>query len=272
MKCFPVFIIAAVAFLCSHFSYSQNDSTNHSDTRRLLNGVAHNLSSPIRWQLNDWGKAGVIVLSTALVSTFDRPVRKFSYEIHNEPLDLINEVGYWYGKPQSAIAFSGGFYLTGLATKNEWARETGLMLGTALMTSAIIEAALKTLVGRARPSAELGNYSFHPFEKDAKFHSFPSGHSTIAYTISFVLANRVNSKPLKILFYTLAASTAFCRIYSDAHWVSDVVMGGSVAWFCSSESVRFISQSKSIFRHSKHKIALTPGLTNMSLTIKFNER
>jgi membrane-associated phospholipid phosphatase len=179
------------------------------------------------------------MLQTAAVSLIDQPVNQFWSNKNDPVLDAINEVGYAYGKRYSAFIFATGFYLTGLVIKDEWTKETGLILGTALLTSGLLQSTLKPLVGRARPENRSGSYDFHLL-----LHSFPSGHVVMAFTISFVLAERINNVPIRILFYALAASTAMCRLYSNNHWLSDVWFGASAAWFIGSVPIRDILQTR----------------------------
>jgi membrane-associated phospholipid phosphatase len=250
-------------------SYAQYDSVRRSDVIRFADGAQHNFTSPIRWQQRDWIKAGAVVLGTAAISIADMPINLFWHGKSSSTMDVVNDLGNSYGKPYSAYIVTGGFYLTGMVIKNEWVKETGLMLGTALLTSGVIESIAKPLFGRARPEATLDSYDFHPLSGEAKFHSLPSGHAAIAFTISFVLAKRVHSTPLKILFYSLAASTAFCRLYSNAHWFSDVGLGAVIAWFSASESVKHATRTK-YKKHSKMNVYVRPVIGGLSLKIAFN--
>lgn len=263
--------IFGLAFLLCHCqcSFAQQDSTTRPDVVRFAGGILHNIGSPIRWTKTDWKTVSIVALSTGTISTLDRPVNQYWTAKHDPSLDVINVIGYSYGKPYSGLAFAGGFYLTGILVKNEWVRETGLMLATSLITSSLLEATLKPLIGRARPPLGTGNYDFHPFSGEPVFHSLPSGHAAIAFTISFVLAKRIESVPLKILFYAFAGSTALCRLYSNAHWLSDVALGGTIAWFSASEAVKYIANTRFV-RNTKTNVTLHPNVGGMTLRIAFN--
>ena len=108
-------------------------------------------------------------------------------------------------------------------------------------------------MGRARPAGpELGNMDFKPFDPSPAFHAFPSGHSSVAFGISLLLAKRVYNVPLKILFYSLAGSTAISRMYSDSHWISDVSFGGMLAWFFADTALERIQVNR--FRPGKRRM------------------
>jgi len=262
----PCFLACMVFLFTAQSSFSQTDtdSTKRSDIVRFADGVWYNVSSPVRWKKQGWATAGLVILGDAAVSLADRPVNRFWAGVQKTPtLDAINDFGNWYGLAPASALITGGFYLSGLAFKNQWARETGLILGTALVTSSMFHTALKPLVGRARPVAGDGHYAFHPLSGDDHYHSFPSGHTIMAFTISFVLARRVKSVPLKIFFYSLSTATAFCRLYSNAHWISDVAMGAATAWFSTDGAIRRLSRNK----YRKTSLAVIPGIGNITLRL-----
>jgi membrane-associated phospholipid phosphatase len=220
------------------------DSIRHSDAFRFVDGMVYTYTSPARWKGKDWLKLGGVLAGTAALTLADKPVRNFWISQESSTLDAINRVGYHYGKPYSAFIFTGGFYLGGLLFKSEWAKETGLMLGTSLLSAGLMEMTLKPVIGRARPTEGVGNYELTFFNKEAGYHSFPSGHASMAFTISMVMAKRVESIPVKVFFYSLAGTTVLCRLYSDAHWISDVAFGGTIAWFCSEVAIKRIQENR----------------------------
>ena len=251
------------------FAAAQYDSVKRRpDVFRFADGIINTYTSPVRWKGKDWLKFSAIAGSTALLTVADHPVRNFWIQQNGKVFDCINVAGYHYGKPYSAFMFSGGFYAAGLLFKNEWARETGLALSTALMSSAFLEMGLKPLIGRARPGRGNGNYDMDFFNPTFNYHSFPSGHASIAFTISFVLAKRTESVPVKIFFYTLAGSTAICRLYSDAHWISDVAFGSIIAWYCSEAAIKRL-QSSRLRKERKTKMSVTPYPGGITLRAVF---
>ncbi|MCY7363437.1 MAG: phosphatase PAP2 family protein, partial [Ignavibacteria bacterium] len=60
--------------------------------------------------------------------------------------------------------------------------------------------------------------------------SFPSGHTTVAFAVSAVLAERINTWWARVGLYSLAAATAYSRIYDNKHWLSDVVLGSIIGF------------------------------------------
>jgi membrane-associated phospholipid phosphatase len=72
-------------------------------------------------------------------------------------------------------------------------------------------------------------------------HGFPSGHSTRAFAYAGMSTRNLDAMempdgariPLKGLFYTLAAGTAWARVEGERHYPSDVLAGASVGNFMS---------------------------------------
>lgn len=80
------------------------------------------------------------------------------------------------------------------------------------------------IVGRHRPSEELGPYAFETGEGT----SFPSGHSAVAFELAYVLSHHIHRWPASVVLFGLAGTIAFQRADSNSHWASDAWIGS--AW------------------------------------------
>ena len=89
----------------------------------------------------------------------------------------------------------------------------------------LVQAVLKRLIGRVRPS-ELGPFAYEPFSWAAKFHSLPSGHAATAF--SALVAFGALFPPLRPILWTYAALIAASRVVIAAHYPSDVLAGALV--------------------------------------------
>lgn len=214
------------------------------DAVRIVDAFAYTLSSPIRWDKEDWLYFGGSMVATSIISLADKPVNRLINKNASGFYKEFADFGYHNGKPYAAAIVAGGFYATGWIINDEWTKETGVALTTAYMTSGILQTALKKIVGRARPSEGLGPYEFRPFKNDPGFSSFPSGHSQIAFVTSMVLAERVTQPWLKVVFYTGAALTMTSRMYANAHWLSDVSFGGFLGYVCTKTVLKRLNQNK----------------------------
>jgi membrane-associated phospholipid phosphatase len=58
-----------------------------------------------------------------------------------------------------------------------------------------------------------------------KLHSFPSGHTTTAFTASLILAHLLNNKAWSLILPVLAFMAGYSRVYLGQHFLTDVVAG-----------------------------------------------
>ncbi|GEM_PF-2371623 len=104
-------------------------------------------------------------------------------------------------------------------------------IATSIITGLLVETIKKT-TGKIRPEPYFSTYAeyFHirflGFLKGWTVHApvaFPSGHSAQAFVTATFLA--VLYPRVRWMFYSVAACTAFSRVLSQAHWLSDIYAG-----------------------------------------------
>lgn len=100
----------------------------------------------------------------------------------------------------------------------------------ALVTSGIAVNIIKIIIGRQRPhiSEDAAPLVFHPFTFNWDFQSFPSGHSQVMLTVATMMA--FGFPRLKWLFYALGIFFALTRVVTRDHFLSDVIMGGTIGY------------------------------------------
>jgi membrane-associated phospholipid phosphatase len=105
--------------------------------------------------------------------------------------------------------------LLGIKAKNHWFGQTKYLLIANLISSTITHG-LKIITHKERPNGA-------PY-------SFPSGHTTFAFTNAGVLYNEFkdNSPVLAFSGYAFAAATGSFRMINNKHWLSDVLMGAGI--------------------------------------------
>ncbi len=145
----------------------------------------------------------------------------------NNKLFSIDNV---YGNGYTLIGI-GGLYGYGILFNNEGVRKLGLQTIEAVGYAGIITTVLKSIVGRSRPYANEGKARFRPFNVHAAYTSFPSGHSTVSWAVSTVLANNTDNIYLKILCYAASTLVVGARIYHNDHWLSDTITGSAIGYF-----------------------------------------
>jgi membrane-associated phospholipid phosphatase len=105
-----------------------------------------------------------------------------------------------------------------------------------------VESLLKPLVGRHRPSDGGGPWRFAPLRNDGDWHSFPSAHTVHAFSIAAGIADESRSPWLSRPAYGLAGAVGLQRIYTEAHWSSDVIASAALAQIVSSATNRFVRE------------------------------
>jgi lipid A 4'-phosphatase len=87
---------------------------------------------------------------------------------------------------------------------------------------------IKALLGRMRPKLFLrdASYGFDFLHTKADYLSFPSGHATTAFALATAFG-LLWPRPAA-LYFLAAAAVAASRVLSNAHWLSDVLVGALV--------------------------------------------
>lgn len=120
-----------------------------------------------------------------------------------------------------------------------WSWRSGLMLGVSAAASAILAQFFKRAIfpDVGRPSeflAAMPGLRFVNGVEVLHHNSFPSGHSTCAFSMCFALAVIVGRRAPAVAFALFAAWLAFTRVYLSQHFTEDALAGAFigtlVAW------------------------------------------
>lgn len=87
----------------------------------------------------------------------------------------------------------------------------------------LVEIIIKPLVGRMRPTIDMGAIIVGSMKHDP---SFPSGHATIAWAMAIVLSTY--EPRWKKYFFVLAALISLSRVYLGVHYPLDVLGGTGI--------------------------------------------
>jgi membrane-associated phospholipid phosphatase len=241
---------AVTLLLCLNISAHAAD-TAPSYPEILVDDARHVLSSPARWQEQDWRDMGLAALGIAgAVALIDRPVRDEMRRHAPNDSRFMHEAER-FGSEYS-LALLGGFYLAGALGNDERAQavaEDGL--SALLIAGGIITPAIKVVAGRSRPSETSAVADFHPFSGGP---SFPSGHATRAFAVAAVISNHYDETWVTCSSYTLASLVGVARSYHDAHFASDVLAGALIGTWV----------GKSVVAHNKQmhsgKVVVLPEI------------
>ena len=194
---------------------------------------------------------GAFMAGAAAIGPFDRNIAKAI----REPSAQENKTA---SHAADAFNFIGskGVVIAGLATYGvgrlghfERVADLGLHTTEALFVSAGVTSIIKGLAGRQRPGVagidDPDDFKFGGgFGKHAST-SFPSGHATAAFAFATLVTLETHHWKPSSSWYVApvmfggAVMVGVARLYSNAHWSSDVVMGAGVGTFTALEVYRF---------------------------------
>lgn len=239
-------VLFTILICFSDFSFSNDSGSPHEDSLRnssnspsafqllkydfikSLEDGLYILEAPAHFSGKDWALTGAIVGTTMLSMSLDDEFRDLVSRNQTETMDHITKIGQFYGEVAPAVTLSAGLYAAGLIFNERSVSLTGRLLAESLLYAGTINALLKVLLSRSRPDKNNGNLDFGNYVFDNDYYSMPSGHATVAFTVSTVLAERIHNIYATIGLYSLASLTAYQRIYSDNHWFSDTVLAAAI--------------------------------------------
>lgn len=130
----------------------------------------------------------------------------------------ISDTGF-YG----TAAAAGIIWISGIATHNNHARETGFLTAEALANSFPLYVVMRYSLGRQRPNEGNGHGQF--FENNAYGSAFPSGHALFTWTMASVIAHEYPRPWVKWLAYGTATAVSISRFTGREHFPADVFVG-----------------------------------------------
>ncbi|NOY78487.1 MAG: phosphatase PAP2 family protein [Calditrichaeota bacterium] len=219
---------AKVPSVDPHLSLFQ-PSIIKSDTKDFLTVGKSIACAPLQFHRNQWIELSGIVATTGLLFQLDSAVRKFALDRQNPTNDFIFNADHFYGNGFTVLGVMG-LYGTGYLLKNDKIRLLGLHAAEAGGYAGAITVALKIWLGRRRPYGGDTPFYFKPFQVNNLYNSLPSGHTTMAFAISTVLAKSSSNRLWKAFWYSAATLVAASRVYHNQHWVSDVFLGAAIGY------------------------------------------
>ena len=191
----------------------------------LVKDAVYAATSPFGWDKKDWLLLGAGIAAVAAVSFADTHVRNQVLRIQSASgLDAAGQIRRFGGT--YSFATLGLFLAGGEIFGKPTATAVFIDGAAASLISGGITLGLKYAVGRARPSADLGNSFYQPFS--GKEQSFPSGEVTQAFAVASVIATHYDELWIKIASYGIATLVGMARMYRDEHWASDAFAGALV--------------------------------------------
>lgn len=208
-------------------------------------------------------------VATGTAITLDKQLATSMRNVtHTKTLNGIMDFARDYGDIKYMLYLPAAMYIGGLFSGSDDVRITGRQIFQALLYSAGVTQSLKWIVGRARPDVSSDPLYARPVDfsgpHDSMF-AMPSGHVTVAFAVSSVLAERIDNIYASIALYGLAGVTAISRMYHNRHWLSDVFVAGAIG----TATGLYVTKQQEARSDIGSQLRFYPGLMGMSVEYTF---
>ncbi|HET6350500.1 MAG TPA: phosphatase PAP2 family protein [Candidatus Krumholzibacteria bacterium] len=221
---------------------------------RFASDLATQGSYPFRLAWNQPGRAVVGVGVLAGLVALDPAMHDATHADPESPLASWGRTMSVYGNGLYVLPAVAGFGLIGALGSSREA-DTAILLAESSVSAGLWTLAVKELSGRERPrethegdgdwTGPRGVFAEDPTAGHS-LASFPSGHSSGAWAAATVLAHQYPYHHIvPLLAFGGAAAMSYARMVVDAHWFSDVVVGGLIGVGCARQIIGSRERSRS---------------------------
>ncbi len=222
------------------------------------------IASPAKWRTKQWIEFGAVTGAGVLAYTQEEKIQKY-FLAHQSTAGSNFSTYIFEPFGRFAPVLIGGLYLGGRLANDSRLAGTSLTAAKAFIVSAVGTNIIKQLTHRHRPFQDdvpdHANWD-GPFS-DIHYASFPSGHSTAAFSMATVYALEYRSTVwVPVLAYTLATGTAVSRLYDNKHWASDVLIGSALGFVTG----RFMWKQS---RKDRNRLVILPSAGTQSASLTF---
>lgn len=178
--------------------------------------------------------------------------------VEHKPLGSLSKIGDLGGQGYANALYVADMLTYGLIDSDADAKRNSTGMFKASLYSILLTTGLKYTVKEPRPDSN---------NRD----SFPSGHTTAAFSFAAYVACR-HSLGWGIAAYSMAGYVGFSRINDNRHYLHDVTAGATIGTayglgVCLSENER--SLPKNLTRSANWFAAPTPGGAVAGLTVQY---
>ena len=198
------------------------------------------LSSPLRWEGRDWLAASFVVAASVGMYAYDQDIKEWFQDKRNSTTNDLAKVFTPIGNPLLAVPAMGLVYLYGEHRQSEKARRIGLLGVESIVLSGAFTGALKFATHRPRPDS---GERYNKWEASSFFStdnlSFPSLHTSTAFSMAKVLAAEADNPYVTPVVYALASLVGLARMNDNEHWATDAFVGAAIGYFTAAAVLRY---------------------------------
>ena len=216
---------------------------------------------------------GAFIAGAAAMRPFDKQIANEIREPeaqHNKTASRAAKTFNFLGSPGTLVA---GVAMYGVGRIGHFDRvaDLGLHSTEAIVASAGITYVIKGLAGRERPSYagvnDPDDFSFGGGFRKGSSASFPSGHATAAFAAATVVTLETHrwwprsTWYIAPIMYGGASMVGVARLYTNAHWASDVVMGAGIGTLTGLKVARYNHLIRENNRANRWLLAAIPSVS-----------
>jgi membrane-associated phospholipid phosphatase len=235
------------------------DTPNLKYFRSYVTDTGKIVASPLHWESKDWIKAGLVLGATSTLFLADKKIRDFALDNQSKVASRFASVGNDLGNGMYTLPAVGGFYLYGYLADDHKAKRASLLALESFTLSGALTSGIKVLAERHRPNTGHDPQNWDGPSLSVKNVSFSSGHAASAFSIATVFAEEYkDNRFVPPIAYGLATLTGLSRIYSNAHWSSDVFLGAAIGYFMSKAVLKLHKDDP---KHAAHRLTVLPSIS-----------
>jgi len=238
-KISALFLIIAILSVCGvtkvysaqdgHTSFNQDISLSSKYFKGYISDTKDIVTSPLRWEKNDWLKASLVAGVTLGLYAFDEEINEW---IQDNRHDDISEFAEPFGDYKKVLPPLVLFYAVGHVANNNKVKRTALLTIENVVITGIFTQVMKYSFQRHRPGTGDPYDSWDGPGGGGDHLAFPSGHVSLAFSIATPIAIEYKDNLIvPPLAYGLASLVGWSRMNDNAHWASDVFIGASLGYF-----------------------------------------
>jgi membrane-associated phospholipid phosphatase len=130
------------------------------------------------------------------------------------------------GNPAMILPLLGVTWVAGKVSGHPGVSSSSLRIAGGMFATAGVATGLKIVAGRSRPYQAPGDPDeFKAFSGNT---SFPSGHTSIAFSLASGIDHETTAHWVPFVVYPLAGMVGWSRLRDNKHWASDVLAGALV--------------------------------------------